>query len=167
LIKLSDLQIFLETFVLTTVSFLIPLLIGHPQWIVGIIINTLIVRSALTLKGWKIFPTVLFPSLGALLRGILFGPFTVYLSYFIPFIWFGNLILSFSSRLLFKKSIILRVIVPSVAKAGVLFLAAVFLVSTDIVPDIFLTSMGLIQFITATSGTTFALLSLTIKKKEV
>ncbi|PIP14922.1 hypothetical protein COY88_02950 [Candidatus Roizmanbacteria bacterium CG_4_10_14_0_8_um_filter_35_28] len=50
----------------------------------------------------KILPVIVLPSLGAILNGVLFGPATIFLYYFLPFIWIGNLILIYSFSQLVK-----------------------------------------------------------------
>jgi len=146
---------YLEMILYTAVCFFIPLFVGHPQILVGIIINTMLVASALNTKGYKLLPVIIAPSLGAFSRGILFGPFTIYLIYMIPFIWLGNTILIFSFKWLklkLKKNYWLTLIIGSALKSGFLFLAAFTLYSLNIIPVMFLTAMGIIQLITAVSG---------------
>jgi hypothetical protein len=143
---------FIEVILLSFLSFAIPLYLGHPQILVGVIVNALIIRTALTIKGWKILPTVLLPSIGALARGILFGPFTVFLVYFIPFIWLGNLSIAYFSKLLSKKNSIITVFVSSFIKTSIIFIPVLVLVKLSVVPNLFLKSMGLVQLITAVVG---------------
>src|SRR3989344_8136799 len=138
----------IEMSVYTLVSFLLPVFIGHPQIIVGIAVNAILIMAALNLKGYKVLPVIIAPALGALMRGILFGPFTIYLVYLIPFIWIGNAILVFSFRWLkvrMNKNYFLTLIVGAVTKSGFLFLIAFLLFRLEIIPAIFLTSMGDLQ----------------------
>ena len=60
--------------------------------------STAVITSSLNLKGWKLVPVILAPALGALSRGLLFGPMTIYLIYLLPFIWIGNTILVFTFK---------------------------------------------------------------------
>ena len=71
----------IEMIVYTTISFFLPLLIGHPQIVVGIVVNSLLISGALNVRGYKLLPIIIAPALGAISRGILFGPFTVFLLY--------------------------------------------------------------------------------------
>ncbi len=142
---------YIETFLYGTLAFLIPLFFGHPQVVVGTVINALLIVSALNLKWYKVMPIILLPSLGALTRGALFGPFTMFLVYMIPFIWIGNSILV----LVFKKlklNYFFTLVIGAGLKALFLFLSAVVLFKLNLVPVIFLTAMGIMQFITALSG---------------
>jgi hypothetical protein len=159
ILKLTKYRELIELALLSSLSFLIPVFIGHPQVLVGIVVNALIVRSALTMKRWKNLPTILLPSLGALTRGILFGPFTIYLAYLIPFIWLGNFVLAYFVKLFSKVRLgaILIIVVSSALKASVIFLPTLLLIQTQTIPKMFLQSMGIVQFITALIGSSIAI----------
>ncbi|MCX6732055.1 MAG: hypothetical protein NTV98_00770 [Candidatus Roizmanbacteria bacterium] len=148
---------------LFTTSFLIPFLISGPQLLTGTIVNALLFLFALKVKSKSALPIVILPSIGALLNGILFGRFTVFLLYFLPFIWVGNYVLvqTFSS-LTKKNSLMVSVIGSSLFKCGILFATAYTLTLTKIVPMIFLQSMGLFQLATALVGGMVALFINTI-----
>jgi hypothetical protein len=156
ILELKKYRGLIELVLLSSISFLITVFIGHPQVLVGIVVNALIVRTALTMKKWKNLPTILLPSLGALTRGILFGPFTVYLLYLIPFIWLGNVLLTFLTKLLNRKSVLVSVIGASMLKALAIFLPALLLVRASMIPDVFLKSMGMMQLVTAIVGSAVA-----------
>ena len=78
---------------LAFLGFAIPFTFGHPQLLVGVLVNALLVWSSLRLPLKMTLPVVFTPVLGVLARGLLFGPFTSYLALMAPFIWIGNLIL--------------------------------------------------------------------------
>lgn len=146
---------YFEILTYTTLCFLIPLFIGHPQILVGIVVNSILITAAFSLKGYKLLPVIIAPALGALSRGILFGPFTVYLVYFIPFIWIGNslLILSFKYfKMKLKYNYVSTLFLGSAIKSSFLFIIAAILTSFSIVPSLFLFSMGIMQFVTAIFG---------------
>lgn len=139
----------------TIVSFFLPLMIGHPQIVVGVLVNSLLITSTLNIKGYKLLPIIIAPTLGAFSRGILFGPFTIFLLYMIPFIWIGNSILVFTFKSLNlnkKKNYWITLLIGSAAKAAFLFGIAYLLVSLKILPVLFLTTMGIFQFYTAILG---------------
>ncbi|MBU1326926.1 hypothetical protein KKB64_00835 [Patescibacteria group bacterium] len=139
----------LETTVFA-LAFLIPLLFNGSQIITGSIINTLLFISAVKLSK-RILPFLaVIPSLGAVSHGVLFGPFTIYLVYFLPFIWLGNLILMYISGL--KQKTILSFITAAFAKSIFLYCIAYMFVSFHVVPKIFLTAMGVLQLVTALVG---------------
>ncbi len=145
----------IEMVIYSMACFFIPLFIGHPQLVVGIIINTLLISSALSLKGYRLLPVIIMPGLGALSRGILFGPFTVYLLYLIPFIWLGNALLVFAFKyfkLNKKINYWITLLIGITLKSGFLFLAALALFKLGIIPAIFLAAMGITQLITAFCG---------------
>ena len=96
----------LEYYTINLAAFAIPYLLGHPQIVVGTVINSLIFYVAIRFKEHNLIPVIFLPAIGALLAGFLFGPSTKYLIYFIPFIWVGNAALLFSARyFLLKKKI--------------------------------------------------------------
>lgn len=153
--KLEYKQELFEIILYTAVSFFLPLMIGHPQIVVGIVVNTLLVTSALNIKGYKLLPVIIAPALGAFSRGILFGPFTIFLIYMIPFIWIGNSILVYAFKWLNlnkKLNYGITLLIGSITKAAFLFAIAYLLFSIKLVPSLFLTTMGIFQFYTAILG---------------
>ena len=126
-------------------AFVIPLLFNGSQIITGSIINTLLFISAAKLSKRTLPFIAVIPSLGAVSNGILFGPFTIYLVYFLPFIWIGNYLLMYITKTH-------NMWIASFIKSIFLFLIAYVFVSLHIVPKIFLTAMGVIQLGTALIG---------------
>ena len=126
-------------------AFCVPLLFNGSQIITGSIINTLLFISATKLSKKTLPFIAVIPSLGAVSNGILFGPFTIYLVYFLPFIWVGNYLLMYVA----KSSSFLA---AALVKSTFLFLIAYLFVSLNIVPKIFLTAMGVLQLGTALIG---------------
>jgi len=151
LIKIGVLSISrTKLLVLTSIiSFGLPFLLGHPQILVGSIINGLIILAAFNFSIRSAFPIIMFPALGALSRGVLFGPLTPFLYYFIPFIWVSNYLLFFTVK---KLSKFYGVIVGGAVKALFLYLTALIFFKLGTIPAVFLTAMGIVQFITALSG---------------
>lgn len=156
-----------EMFALGFVGFLLPFLLGHPQLLVGVAVNAFIIRAALSLPQNKAMPVLITPSLGALARGLLFGPFTIFLVYLIPFIWAGNYILfrAFKMKLAGNLNYGVALAGGSIAKAGFLYLAALALNSAGVIPVIFLTAMGTIQFTTAILGGIVVYMQLKVEKR--
>lgn len=149
--------------------FLVPFLMSHPQIIVGVVVNAALILGATYLRGHRMLPLILLPSIGVLAAGLIFGPFTPLLLYMIPFIWIGNAAYAYSYRYLAQRKAnnIISIIVPSVLKASMLFISALVLVKLSVLPALFLTSMGLIQLVTALIGGTAALVVVEIRKKIV
>jgi hypothetical protein len=139
---------------LTGLAFLIPTIFSYPQWLIGTMINTLLFIAALKLDFKKQLPIIILPSLGALAHGVLFGPLTVFLLYFLPFIWLGNAVLVgfVGLKLINHWPFLYRALIASILKFTVLFLIAYVYTSFGLVPAVFLSAMGLIQLMTAMTG---------------
>ena len=140
------------TYVLYALAFTIPLIFNSTQLVTGTLINSLLYLSAERLSKKDIIPVVILPSLGAAAHGVLFGPQTVFLYYFFPYIWIGNYILIQVFSYFRSLSSIARIIVSASAKFLFLFLFAQFYFRLKIVPSLFVTSMGYMQLITALTG---------------
>jgi len=154
----------IEIVVYGFIGFLIPMLLGHPQLLVGSIVNSVIILSALHHRGVKPVSLFILPSLGAITRGILFGPFTILLVYMAPFIWISNFLIWITMKKLYidlKKNYLSSLIISSMIKASFLFLTAFLLYSLGIIPKLFLIAMGPIQLATAITG---GLISLSVSK---
>jgi hypothetical protein len=146
-----------QMILLSMVGFFLPFILGHPQILVGVIVNTMLVVGATYLKGHKILPLMLLPSIGVLTAGMIFGIYTMFLLYLIPFIWLGNAIYVYAYKhVSFKesgwKNNVLGVGIASMLKAGFLFGMTFLLVQLAIVPSVFLTAMGVLQLVTALIG---------------
>lgn len=150
-------------YILLTIG--VTLLLNHQQLIVGTVVNSLLFFTALHIDKKYHLPIAMFPSILAVLQGLLFGKFTVFLIYFLPFIWIANLILMLTVQK-FSSYKILRFIIASVLKAAFLFLIANIYVRLAIVPKMFLQAMGVFQLITAFLGSVLYNLIVLFVKKE-
>ncbi len=157
LVRLTKTMELVEIILLSILLIIIPFLLGQPQILIGIIINFLLARNAITMKKWKNMPAIIFPSTGAFARGLVFGPYTVYLAYIIPAIWLGNFIFVCFVKLFASENTFKAIFVSSIAKSSVIFLYALALVRFSIIPDIFLSSMGILQLTTAIIGSSICL----------
>ncbi|MGV8168449.1 MAG: hypothetical protein ACP5N3_00165 [Candidatus Nanoarchaeia archaeon] len=158
--NLGFMQQYVELFIYSALAFLVPFTLGHPQLIVGILVNAALVLAALNLKDYKLLPVIMLPSIAVLSRGMIFGPFTIFLIYMIPFIWIGNIILVYAFKelkLKRKMNSIVTLIIGAGAKTLFLFLCALLLVKTGMIPAPFLVSMGVLQLYTALLGGILAL----------
>lgn len=154
----------------TVICFFVPLLLGHPQIVVGIAVNAILILAALNIRGYRLLPVIISPALGALSQGLLFGPFTIYLLYLVPFIWIGNAILVYAFKELKvakKKNYFVTLLIGAIAKSLFLFLAAFVLYSFGLIPAIFLTAMGILQFTTAIGGGIAAYGAHSLKKRLI
>jgi len=143
-------------------AFSVPFLLKQPQLLIGSIINFLLIFSISKFGLKKVIPILFLPSLASFLNGILFGVFTPYLLYLMPFIVLSNLILVLTVK--YVKIKYLNVGIAALLKACFLFSAAYILFNTIHIPEIFLTTMGLIQLYTALIGGTLASVFLTSKQ---
>ena len=163
---LSTVQETAEMVVYSAVCFFIPFLLGQPQILVGTLVNAALVLAALNLRGARVLPVILLPSLGVLAAGLIFGPLTPFLLYMIPFIWIGNsvLVVAFKELRLAKKMKYWKVLLAgAAAKASFLFASAVALFSLGLVPVPLLTAMGVLQLQTALLG---GLLAFVVQKAK-
>lgn len=150
---------YLQLSLLFILSFLIPFLLKGPQLLTGTLINFLLIIGISQFKLKQILPILIIPSLSAYLSQTLFGTVTIYLLYLIPFIAISNFLFVFLySKIKNKGS---AIIISSVSKAAFLFLSTVLLLNLISLPNIFLTTMGIIQLYTAILGSTLA--TITVK----
>lgn len=157
-----------EWLLYSVVAFFIPFILGGPQFLVGFIVNAILVLGAMNLRDYRLIPLIILPSLGAFSRGLLFGPFTLFLAYLIPFIWIGNFILvtGIKNFVLYRKwNRLVALLVSAVIKAAWLFVTAYVLYTIGLIPEKFLTFMGLFQLLTALSGGIAAFLLHEVKKR--
>lgn len=163
--NLSFMQENVELVIYSMICFFVPFLVAHPQFLVGTIVNTALVLAAFNLKGIKILPVVLLPSLGVLSRGFIFGTFTPTLAYVIPFIWLGNFAFVYGIKALSEKTnIISSITISAVLKTSLIFLGAFLLFKSAILPAAILGAMGLMQLYTAITGGVIALIIQKAKK---
>lgn len=152
-----------------SLSFFVPFLLGHPQWLVGTIVNACLFLSAIFLPKKFFLPLIIFPSLGVLARGLVFGPFTPFLIYFLPFIWLGNLLLILAFKKFYYSNYFFAIFAASSLKYLFLFLIANIYFKLHFAPAIFLQAMGTNQLLTAISGgfVAYAIINLwkTLQKK--
>jgi hypothetical protein len=150
----------------SVLSFFVPFTLGHPQWLVGTTVNACLFLVAIYLPKKHYIPLAILPSLGVLARGLVFGPMTMFLVYFLPFIWLGNIVLIVLFKKIFSGETAnladlkfgLSVFLASAVKFLGLWIVANIYFSLSIVPKLFISSMGLNQLATALAGGLFAFL---------
>lgn len=143
---------------LLTTSFLIPFFVSGPQLLVGILVNLFLYLSVRFFGFQKTVPMLFLPSIGATLNGIVFGIFSKYLLFFLPFIWIANFIMIHvydTYRQVVPPGT--AVFMSAAAKSALLFGIAFVFVHGNIVPAIFIQAMGVVQFVTACIGGIVAL----------
>lgn len=138
------------------VSFLIPFTIGHPQILVGTIVNAVLITAALESRGFgEMLPLLFAPSIAVLARGILFGPMTPYIVIMIPFIWAGNAILVLGVKKCIGRCNVQNFFIVSsaiISKVAIISAGAVGLVLLSLAPDAIVGPMGIMQAATAIAG---------------
>jgi len=166
--QISELAKVLTFATVSILSFFVPFTLGHSQWLVGTIVNACLFLTAMYLPKKYFIPLAILPSLGVLARGLVFGPLTMFLVYFLPFIWLGNLILlyvfEYTTNLTGVRfrgyNLLYGVTGSAVGKFAFLFLVANIYYNFQIVPAIFLQTMGVFQLFTALSGGAIAFIIL-------
>ncbi|PIT84785.1 hypothetical protein COU37_01435 [Candidatus Micrarchaeota archaeon CG10_big_fil_rev_8_21_14_0_10_45_29] len=148
--------------------FFAPLFIAHPQILLGAIVNAALVMAAFNLRGHKLLPVIILPSVGALAAGVIFGPLNGSLFLLMPIIWVGNSLLVLSvkragfSGLREKFS---GIIFGIFLKCLFLFLAAYALVMLGALPAAVLGAMGILQLFTAVAGSFAAIILQHVKRR--
>ena len=174
--KQSDI---IQTIIIFLVSLLVPTFLGeilkslfaansvvvtNSQIIIGSIVNTALIMSALNLKGWKkILGVVTMPSIATILGGYVFKTASVYMVYMIPAIWIGNFALVYSFKFIMlakQKNYFLAGIVGIIVKVAIIFDCFAILKAFGIFPDRLVSTlqvaMSSTQAITATIGMVIA-----------
>ena len=175
----SEKNEFIQTIIIAILAFTVPTFLGmlintlfgstsaiasNSQIIVGSIVNTVLVISAINLKGWqKTAFIVTMPSISAIFGGVVLKTSAVFAMYMIPGIWLGNFALIFAFKYLFVNknlNYFLAGIVGILTKVAIIFgffsLLKVFNVFPPKAITTLQTSMGLTQAITATIGVIIA-----------
>lgn len=128
-----------------------PIFLDHPQILTGAIVNLILIYIAMNFRRNALLPAVFLPSLAALAKGVLFGPFTIYLAIFAPFIWIANAIFIMGIRYFLMKRfwMIASFVVSAALKAGFLFGTTLILAQFIKIPSVFFQAMGILQLATA------------------
>jgi len=179
----------IQTIVIALLAFIVPtflaqllkivfgeesIITSNSQIIVGSIVNTALVISALNLKGWtKIIPIVTMPSISTIISGYIFKSASVFMVYMIPAIWIGNftLIFAFKFFMLAKtQNYFVASFIGIICKVAIIFGAFLLLKSWNIFPEKAVSNlqraMSVIQFITATIGCLLAFCIYKIEKNN-
>ena len=147
---------------------------SNSQLIVGSIVNTVLVVTALNLKGWtKTLFVVTMPSISTILSGYVFKSASVYMTWMIPAIWVGNFALVFAFKYIMlekEKNYFLAALIGIVCKVAIIFGAFMVLKALNIFPEKLVSNlqnaMSMIQLITATIGSIIAFAIYKIEKAK-
>ena len=142
----------------------------YKQIIIGSIVNTCLFLCGIYEKDTKkIIAISTLPSVSVMLSGLLFSGLTFYSKLMIPFIWLGNLVIIYLSRLFYKQnkfisysffSIILKVFI---IYGGFKAVSMMFNFPKSVV-NVMGNTMGIIQLFTASIG--FLITIFIIKKSK-
>ncbi|KUK76129.1 MAG: Putative Fe-only hydrogenase [candidate division WS6 bacterium 34_10] len=155
---------YLQISLLYILAFSIPFLLRGPQLLVGSLVNFLFILAISQYKFKEIAPALLLPSIASYSYGLLFGGATNFLLYLIPVITIANAIYVLSFKQIETKYV--NVLIAGALKALFLFGCTYLLVKTIGLPELFLTAMGITQFITACVGGLFASVVINIPNKK-
>jgi len=140
---------------LSSIAFLIPLLLSYPQWFVRIIVNCTLIMTAMHLKGHYLIPPIILPSIGQSIKGIFLGFFIFQNILILPFIWVGN----YAYVCLFRKLAHGREMHPfqaislaAIGKTAIIFIPAVILYQMNQLTSFGLYILGPMQIATALIG---------------
>lgn len=167
---LSNYWELVETVVYSLVVFLVPFFIGHSQYLTGIIVNMALVLAAFNIRNEKLLPIIMLPSIAVFARGLIFGPFTMYIVYVMPFIWLGNFLLVYMVKRLSVSSKLNSFVslgAGAIIKSAFIFAGAYLMFSIGIIPQQLLIPMGIIQLVTAAIGGSLAIGTQRLKKQLV
>lgn len=139
-------------FLIPALAFTIPFIVSGPQWLTGTVVNCLLFLFAARLPKKNILPVIAAPSIGALLHGVVFGSFTPFLMFFLPFIWAANYVLVFVFQNTSSFAYPFRVVAAALVKFALLYSVANLYFGFHIVPQLFVSSMGVLQLVTAVAG---------------
>lgn len=137
---------------------------NNSQLIVGSIVNTILVITALNLKGWtKTIFVITMPSISTILSGYVFKSASVFMTWMIPAIWIGNFALVFAFKYIMlekEKHYILASVIGIACKVAIIFGFFMILKTFNVFPEKMVanlqSAMSLTQLITATIGCTIA-----------
>lgn len=177
--EISKLGNILLIIIISVCMFLVPILVptaltavfgaestisNNSQIVVGAIINTTLVMSAISVKGWKnIVALITVPSISALTSGLVLSVASIFTVYMIPAIWIGNLLLVYSIKSIYvknNKNFVLASVIGILGKALIIFagfnLLTLLISMPEHVKMVLTTAMGSNQVITAILGCSIA-----------
>ncbi len=180
----------IQTILIFLISLLVPTFLGNliktvfgagsvitqnSQIIVGSVVNTALIVTAINLKGWKkIAGIITMPSISTILSGYVFKSASPYMAYMIPAIWLGNFALVYSYKLIMiskEKNYILASLVGIVTKVLIIGAGFMLLRAFNVFPEKLITTlqtaMSTTQLITATIGAAIGFGIYGLEKKSV
>lgn len=165
----------IQTIIIALLAFLVPTFLAqlinnifgaqsviatNSQLIIGSLVNTVLIISALNLKGWsKTAFVITMPSISTILSGYVFKSASVYMVWMIPAIWLGNFALIFAFKYIMlkkDKNYFIAAITGIVCKVAIIFGLFTILKIFNIFPEKLVSNlqkaMSLTQLTTAIIG---------------
>lgn len=147
----------------------------HSQIIVGGVVNTALIVTAINVKGWKkIIGVITLPSISTILGGYVFKTSSVYMVYMIPAIWIGNFTIVYLYKVLLldkKINYFVTGIIATVVKVAIIFGGFSLLNAFGIFPEKLVqnlqVAMGQAQAITAIIGMVISYTIYVANKKTI
>lgn len=185
--KTSDV---IQTILIYLIALLVPTFLGgilkslfgetslvatNSQLIVGTIVNTALIMSALNLKGWKkILGVVTMPSISTMLSGYVFSSASPLMAYMIPGIWIGNFVLIYAYKAILlskEKRYLLASVVGIFGKVAIIGAFFMTLNAFGVFPEKMIANlqkaMTVTQLVTATTGALVSYSIYAIQKKAL
>lgn len=179
-----------QTILIFLVALLVPTFLGgfikttfgatsamatNSQIIVGSIVNTALIISAINLKGWqKILGVITMPSISTTLSGYVFQTASPYMAWMIPAIWIGNFALVYAYKFIMlskSKNYFLAGFCGVLVKVAIISASFILIKSFGVFPeklvDNLQTAMTSTQLITASIGTIIAFGIYSIEKSTL
>lgn len=154
--RLSEQARTVEAAVLALGAFTLPLVLQHPQLLVGTAVNLALALAALHLGSWKrIAPVVVLPAVAAVLGGALFeSRVTLGLLCLVPGIWAGNAlyVAVLRGQAGWGANYLVRLTTAAAGKTLVIGLVAVGLAGAGLLPWALVTVLVPLQVATALLG---------------
>ena len=180
----------IQTILIYLIALLVPTFLGgilkslfgetslvatNSQLIVGTIVNTALIMSALNLKGWKkILGIVTMPSISTMLSGYVFSSASPLMAYMIPGIWVGNFVLIYAYKAILlskEKHYLLASVVGVAAKVAIIGAFFMALNTFCVFPEKMVANlqkaMTVTQLVTATAGALISYSIYAVQKKTL
>jgi hypothetical protein len=167
--KFSEQREIFDMITYASIGFIVHFFFKNPQLLLGITIDTLLVLAALNLRGKKLIPIIVLPSIGAVLGSFVFHNMTFMIFSFVPVLWLSNTLFIFIFKWVYlerKVNFFLTLFIAAVTNYLFLTLTAYAFVVYGLAPEIFMVSMGTIQLFTAIAGGILAFLIVNVKLKK-
>lgn len=180
----------IQTILIFLIALLVPTFLGmilnsifgktsiistNSQIVVGSIVNTALIISALNLKGiWKLAGVITMPSISTILSGYIFKTASTYMVWMIPAIWIGNFALVYAYKVLVvskEKNYFITGVIGVIVKVAIIFGCFSILRIFNVFPDKLVANlqvaMGTTQAITATIGVILSFFIYKIEKTKI